>query len=366
MKIIADQNMPLVEELFDQFGEVYVMPGRDICPDLIADADMLLVRSVTQVDKSLLASSSVKFVGSATAGIDHIDTQYLAKNNIEFAFAPGCNAPAVVQYVLSSISNLTTELQQKTVGIVGCGHVGMRLYQSLQVLGISTRVYDPFLQPKTLPELCAFNDILDCDIISLHTPLTVDGPYPTFHMFNADILDQLKPHSILINSSRGGVVDNQALLAKLSADNNIDVVLDVWENEPTINRDLLELVSIATPHIAGYSDEGKTRGTVMLLEAAQSFYSRAAEVTAADFNLNNSAKFHLQGSKISDYLIASYNVAKDDQNFRDTLASSKLSVAEVFDSLRKNYPQRKEYSSFRVEKGHPLSDQLIALGFGAL
>ena len=364
MKIIADQNMPLVKELFDQFGEVYVMPGREICPDVVADADMLLVRSVTEVNQRLLGASSVKFVGSATAGIDHIDTHYLAKNNIEFAYAPGCNAYAVVQYVLSSICNISPEFQEKTVGIVGCGHVGMRLYQSLKVMGISTRVYDPFLQSNTLPELCAFNDILDSDIISLHTPLTCDGPYPTFHMFNADILDQLKPHSILINSSRGGVVDNLALLTKLSANNNLDVVLDVWEDEPHINRHLLELVSIATPHIAGYSDEGKIRGTTMLLEAAQAFYSRATGTTAADFNKNNPAKLHLQGSKISDYLLASYNVAKDDQIFRDMLASSKLPVADVFDSLRKNYPQRKEYSSYRVEKDQPFSDQLVALGFG--
>ena len=365
MKIVADQNMPLVQELFGQFGEVKLLPGRDISADTIADAEMLLVRSVTRVNESLLSGSSIKFVGSATAGIDHIDTDYLATNNIHFAYAPGCNAQAVVEYVLSAFCNLCPEWQCKTVGIVGCGHVGGRLFRYLKSLGVNTRVYDPLLSEK-IPDLCVFDDLYDCDIISLHTPLTFDGPYPTFHLFNEEVLDRLNPKSLLINTSRGEVVDNQALFRILSAGKKLKVVLDVWEGEPNVNQDLLDLVPIATPHIAGYSDQGKIRGTSMLLDAAQVFFSHPLRVNVADFVKHTLVQLELESAHIGEALLACYNVANNDNNFRHAIANSELSLPEVFDGFRKNYPQRNEYSCFRVSKKHPCSEQLVALGFDVL
>ena len=366
MNIVADQNMPLVQELFGQFGDVQLMQGREICADRIAGADMLLVRSVTEVNENLLSGSSIKFVGSATAGIDHIDTDYLATNNIHFAYAPGCNAQAVVEYVLSAFCNLCSEWQCRTVGIVGCGHVGGRLYQYLKSLGVNTRVYDPFLLSETIPDLCVFDDLYDCDIISLHTPLTFDGPYPTFHLFDEEVLDRLNPQSLLINTSRGGVIDNQALFGILSAGKELKVVLDVWEGEPSINQDLLDLVSIATPHIAGYSDQGKIRGTSTLLDAAQGFFSHPLKLNVADFIKDTPVQLELKSAHIAEALLASYDVASNDQNFRHAIADSELSLPEAFDNFRKNYPQRNEYSCFRVSKKHPCSEQLVALGFDVL
>ena len=366
MKIVADQNMPLVADLFGQFGEVYMMPGRDICADAIIDADMLLVRSVTSVNQDLLAGSSVKFVGSATAGIDHIDKHYLVNNNIQFAYAPGCNAQAVVEYVLSCLCSLSSEWQSKRVGIVGCGNVGSRLYRSLKALNMVTQVYDPFLAPNSLPDLCTFDDLFDCDIISLHTPLTTDGPYPTFHMFDNKALRRLKADSVLINSSRGGVVDNQALLDLLSVDRHFSVVLDVWEGEPSINKNLLDLTTIATPHIAGYSDLGKIKGTLMLFEAAQALLTPSQQIDISDLINGPPIQLALQGSGITDALVATYNVMADDQHFRDAIACSDLPLADVFDGFRKHYPQRKEYSCYGVDREHPFLNQLVALGFAAI
>ena len=366
MKIVADQNMPFVREFFGQFGEVYMMPGRDICGDVIIDADMLLVRSVTPVNQNLLAGSSVKFVGSATAGIDHIDRQYLVNNNIQFAFAPGCNAQAVVEYVLSCLCSLSSEWQGKRVGIVGFGNVGSRLYQSLKALDMVTHVYDPFLAPNSLPDLCTFDDLFDCDIISLHTPLTTDGPYPTLHMFDNKALRRLKAGSVLINSSRGGVVDNQALLDILSVDRHFSVVLDVWEGEPSINKDLLDLTTIATPHIAGYSDLGKIKGTLMLFEAAQALFTPSQQTDISDLINEPPIQLALQSSGITDVLMATYNVTADDQRFRDAIACSDLPLADVFDNFRKHYPQRREYSCYGVHKDHTSIKQLVDLGFGVI
>lgn len=266
-RLVADQNMPLVEALFSHFFEVQLLPGREITAQSIEGAEVLLVRSVTPVNQSLLAGSSVRFVGSATAGTDHVDLDYLAKNHIQFAHAPGCNAHAVVQYVLSVLCCLKPQWQQCRVGIVGCGNVGGLLYRQLCALGVQCRVYDPFLDSADIPDLCSFEQVLDCEIISVHTPLTTSGPYPTHHMFDRQTLQQIKSTSLLINAGRGGVIDNIALLSLLKQRSGLQVALDVWESEPQIDTELLDLVAIATPHIAGYSYEGKIRGTQMLFDS---------------------------------------------------------------------------------------------------
>jgi len=366
MKIIADQNMPLVEILFSQFGDVELLPGRDISRQTIGDAEILLVRSVTEVNRSLLEDSSVRFVGSATAGSDHIDKQYLEDNNIHFAYAPGCNAQAVVEYVLSVICCLCPNWQQRTVGILGCGNVGGRLYQCLQALKISTLVYDPFLDASSNPHLCSFDAVLACDIISVHTPLTKLGAYPTYHLFDSAVLDQIQPSTLLINTSRGAVVDNRALKEKLLEDSSLRVALDVWEAEPQIDPQLLDLVTLATPHIAGYSDEGKIKGTRMLYDAVQALYPHLAKNQGDDAIEPQGSQLALTNTQIAEAILACYRVTNDDYNFRQAVANSGSPVAEVFDKLRKNYPQRREFSHYRVSKTLACSEQLGRLGFSLI
>jgi erythronate-4-phosphate dehydrogenase len=360
--IIADQNMPLVESYFGHLGEVKLMAGRDIDRQAIEGAEILLVRSVTEVNSDLLQGSAVRFVGSATAGTDHIDLEYLEKNNIQFAHAPGCNAEAVVQYVLSVFSCLKPDWQQSRVGIVGCGNVGGRLYQKLCSLGVECQVYDPFLTTAQIPDLVTFDKILHCDIISLHTPLTTAGDFPTYHMFNQQVLDQLKPNSLLINAGRGAVIDNSALVQALKQPNKPQVALDVWESEPQINQDLLGLVSIATPHIAGYTNEGKVRGTSMLAEALHKTNLTNQSMELPN-NLNDSLKAPLDaaGKDLNQLLLSCYNVADDDQQMRKTLQSG--NIAEGFDQLRKTYPQRREFSHFKVSVDSPIYSELKLLGF---
>ena len=361
-RIIADQNMPLVEAHFGHLGEVELMAGRDIDRHSIEGAEILLVRSVTQVNQSLLEGSSVRFVGSATAGTDHIDLDYLAENGIQFAHAPGCNAEAVAQYALSVFSRLKPRWLESKVGIVGCGNVGGRLYQKLVALGVDCQVYDPFLSQSQIPDLVSFDQILDCEIITLHTPLTTEGQFPTHHMFNQQVLAQLKPNSLLINAGRGAVIDNLALIDRLKQSDNLQVALDVWEPEPEINAELLDLVSIATPHIAGYSNEGKIRGTTMLYDAVCRLYLDD-QSTQNSNNLTKDKKDSIEatGKTLNQLLVECYNVQADDLRMRERLKQG--DIGQGFDHLRKTYPQRREYSHFTVSADTALSRQLKILGY---
>jgi erythronate-4-phosphate dehydrogenase len=363
-RIIADQNMPLVEAHFGHLGEVELMAGRDIDRHSIEGAEILLVRSVTQVNQSLLEGSSVRFVGSATAGTDHIDHDYLEKNDIQFAYAPGCNAEAVVQYVLSVFTCLKSTWQKSRVGIVGCGQVGGRLYQKLVALGVDCQVYDPFLNQSQIADLVSFDQILDCDIITLHTPLTTEGQFPTHHMFGDKELQKIKPNSLLINAGRGAVVDNKALINRLKQSDGLQVALDVWESEPQINTELLGLVSLATPHIAGYSDEGKIRGTSMLYEALCALYLNNESFQQPSTSINDTTvSLNGAGKSLNQLLLECYNINADDQRMRETLKQG--DIGRGFDHLRKTYPQRREYSHFNVSTDTPLSRQLKILGYSA-
>ncbi|MGH8120583.1 MAG: 4-phosphoerythronate dehydrogenase, partial [Gammaproteobacteria bacterium] len=245
-----------------------MLEGRVINPQQVRDADVLLVRSVTRIDAELLSGSTVRFVASATSGIDHVDVDYLQRAGIVFTHAPGCNAEAVVEYVLSSLFVLALQLQfrlaDKIVGIIGCGQVGTRLARALTALGVRYLLNDP-----PLSEIVGGNqysdleEVLQADIITLHVPLTDAGRYPTRHLVNEQFLGQLKPGAILINTSRGGVVDESAL-RQILRQNHCPVVLDVWENEPDIDRELLAAVAIGTPHIAGYTIDARLRATEMI------------------------------------------------------------------------------------------------------
>jgi erythronate-4-phosphate dehydrogenase len=363
LEIVADEDMPMVDLLFGRFGKLTTLPGREISSAHLTNTDVLLVRSVTSVNEELLSGSNVKFVGSGTIGVDHVDTDYLAEHDIIFAAAPGCNASAVVQYVLSAVCRLMPNWQSKSVGIVGCGSVGGRLYTMLSSLGISCLRYDPFLDTKDF-RLNTFDDILACDIISLHTPLTVRGPYPSYHLFNQHVLSSLRPGTVLINAARGDVIDNQALLSVLSSGTDLSVALDVWSQEPDINIQLMERVSIATPHIAGHSLEGKIKGTVMVFDA---FLEWIGELWNHD-EITQLGNILLEGEKraLNEVILASYDVNRDTVRMRDAMCRHTETIGVVFDRLRREYPLRREFSSTKISpRGLSSQDmeKLSLLGF---
>lgn len=275
MKIVADQNIPSVTEAFADLGEVELLPGREITAADLRDCRCLLVRTVTRVDAQLLAGSAVEFVGTATIGTDHIDLDYLRSAGIGCSNAAGCNAEAASEYVVSGLFALAEvrgfDAFALRCGIVGCGNVGSRLLHKLETLGLDCLVCDPPLQEQAeqQADFVDLDTILnECDFVSLHVPLTRAGRHPTFHLLGRERLRQLRNGCLLVNAARGEVIDNAALLEVLARRDDLVVFLDTWEGEPRPERALLRRVDLATPHIAGYSVEGRLRGTQMILDAA--------------------------------------------------------------------------------------------------
>lgn len=359
-----------VESHFSCHGEISLYPGREINAAQVRDADVLLVRSVTKVDRHLLANSPVKFVGSATIGTDHVDLDYLAERGIKFAFAPGCNATAVVQYVIAVLCACVSHWRHKSVSIIGCGQVGGRVLGCLRALGMKCQVFDPFLSSQQVPELCDFKQALNADIICLHTPLTLGGAHPTFHMIGMPELAQIRPDATLINAGRGAVIDNRALEARLSIGAIPRVVLDVWEDEPAIRRQLLAKVLLGTPHIAGHSLEGKQRGTTMVLEAFEQWLGigLAGEDRTRDERLETRDKTDLKASdttRLEDLVLAVYDPRCDFSDLRSALSNHDVLAATAFDAVRNAYQLRREFNQYRVHgvSNQNLAEDLLALGF---
>ena len=360
MKIVADQNIPLVDELFSSLGEVVRLPGRSIQQDDIRDADILLVRSVTVVNEALLSKTSVKFVGSCTIGIDHLDVTYMEAAGICWAFAPGCNAKAVVQYVLSAMAYCQPQWLTKQVGIIGCGNIGKRLFHVLTELGVSCCVYDPLLEANSALKLVSLDEVLSADIITCHVPFTKQGSYPTWHLLGREALNIIRPDSLLINSSRGGVIDEAALLETLK-EKPLQVVLDVWENEPEFDTSLLSQIGLGTPHIAGYSLEGKEQGSFMIYQALLDFLNKSDN--NAEHKLTHDRcvwqsqvlRTDSVNQQLNQILLQCYGIEQDYQRLT-SWSASKLPLREFFDGLRKRYPVRREYSHFDFS---PLADHVV-------
>lgn len=354
MKILVDENMPYARELFSRSGDVLAVPGRPLPEAELQDASGLMVRSVTKVNAALLAGTPVKFVGTATAGTDHIDEASLAAAGISFSAAPGCNAIAVVEYVFSSLLLLAERdgfaLRDRTVGIVGVGNVGGRLQKRLQAWGVKTLLCDPPRADRGDQETFHSLDdlVAQADILTFHTPLFKDGPYKSWHLADAALLMALKPNTILINACRGAVVDNAALLAVLKMRHDLSVVLDVWEPEPDLSLDLLDKVDIATAHIAGYTLEGKARGTTQVFEAWCDFIGQPQQVAlesllpAPEFG-SVTLRGKLDQPTLKRLVHLVYDVRRDDAPLRKVAAKS-----GEFDRLRKQYQERREWSSLQV------------------
>jgi len=374
MKILADENIPLVNEFFQSIGEVITRPGRTMINADALAASALLVRSVTNVNQALLQSSKVSFVGTCTIGVDHLDQPWLQNNHIEFSSAPGCNANSVVEYVYAALCHLDVNWLDKKFGIIGCGNVGGLLYKRLKLQGVDCYCYDPLRTPEGNSDLTSLEEVLSCDIISMHTPLTKTGDHPSFHLINLPELQQLKSGAVLLNCGRGPVINNADLLQFLTERNDVRVVLDVWEPEPDIYLDLLDRVVLGSPHIAGYSYDGKLKGTEMIYHALCKHLKRPPELLINDLvpplannQLLTSAN-QTTWAQVKQLIAQVYSIAEDDQRLRELAQRARKGEDNFgvgFDGLRKHYPTRREFHNYQVVGAdHKTAEWLSVLGFG--
>lgn len=377
MKIVIDAAIPGAQALFSTLGDVTLLPGRDIGAAAVRDADILVVRTVTRVDGSLLEGSNVRFVASATSGTDHVDLNYLVRAGIGFADAAGCNARAVAEYVLSALCALVQQeggdLRGRRAGIIGCGHVGSLVVNLLETCGVTCLVNDPPLA-RQRPDARIYHDldtIREADIVSLHVPLILDGDYATLNLVDEHFLGGLREDAVLINTARGEVVDETALCTFLDAHPRAAAVLDVWRNEPHINTGLLKRVRLGTPHIAGYSLDGKLRATRMAYEEVCGFLGVPATGPALPRETEGGETVRLSGWKddmeaVAMAVLGSYDVRSDSATLMRILEIQKDRRGDFFDALRNQYPMRREFTNLRVKLDHcsdGLGRRLRALGF---
>jgi len=356
LKILVDENIAFADSAFNLLGEVKLISGREITNKSLKDKDILIVRSITKVDEDLLKNTPVKFVGTATIGTDHIDLEYLDKQKIYFADAKGCNAFSVAEYVVAALFNIAArydfELKGKSIGIVGVGNVGSKVAYFAEALGMKVILNDPPLKrsgdKRNFAEL---DEILSCDVITLHTPLNLSGIDKTFHLINKENLNKIKNGTIIINSSRGAVINNYDLLNEIE-NKNLKVVLDVWENEPDINEELLKKVLIATPHIAGYSYEGKVNGTKIIYKSLCSYLQKEP---VFNFNLNKPDNFRLNLTNedkvernLNNIIDQIYPIRRDDIKMKKSVMMTQLERIKFFDLQRKNYPVRREFNNYYI------------------
>ncbi|SHI08677.1 4-phosphoerythronate dehydrogenase [Ferrimonas marina] len=370
MKIVADENMAALEPLFASLGSITSLPGRDIGPEQVADADALLVRSVTKVDEALLrAAPKLRFVGTATIGTDHLDTAALARRGIPWSNAPGCNAEAVGEYVLTALLLLAqrqgVELSQRRVGVVGLGNTGSAVARRLQALGIEVLCCDP---PKAAQRAAGTWHELDtllaeCDVITLHVPLITEGQGATVNLLDEARLGMLKSGAWLVNACRGEVIDNPALVRVKRKRPDLKLVLDVWANEPHPLADLVALAEIATAHIAGYSREGKIRGSQMLHRALMQQKQQPQQTPALASLLPDSPlpaqqiESKLDQTELLSLMSGVYDLAAEDRLFRAALPDG-------FDRRRKANLARREFSAQTLYIADPSQAKRLAqLGF---
>ncbi|CAA0088684.1 Erythronate-4-phosphate dehydrogenase [Halioglobus japonicus] len=357
LTVLADENIPAVEEYFGPLAGVRRISGRSLERTHLDGVDILLVRSVSRVNEALLRETAVKFVGTATSGFDHIDRDYLARQGIGFAHAPGSNANSVVEYVLAAIAATEEKLEQLlaggSVGIVGYGVIGKAVAARFAALGVQCRIYDPWLEQSTIPNASALDEVLDCDVVTLHAQLTSDAPWPSYHLLGSRELQQLRAGTLLINASRGSVLDNAALAEYLQARPDAFIVMDVWEGEPEPNPDLLAQVTLGSAHIAGYSWDGKLQATRMLRDAASRYLQlpAPAEVTQPEGAAPIQVSDDFTQAGLLRFLVqARYDIYLDDSMLRQTVAQIKLQAdgGAGFDLLRKSYRKRRELAGSLV------------------
>ena len=353
LRIVVDENIPAADDYFGSLGEIEVVNGRQLGAAQLRDADVLLVRSVTRVNADLLAGSRLRFVGSATSGVDHVDLELLEERGIGFAHAPGANANSVVEYVLAAIAAIDDQLERLfaggRVGIVGYGHIGQALARRLAALCIDYCVYDPWLDAEGIPHHAPLHEVFASQVVTLHPELTLRQPWPSRHLLDTAELAGLNPEQLVINASRGAVVNNTALSARLSSPSAPAVVLDVWEGEPAIDATLLQRVRIGSAHIAGYSLDGKLLGTRMLREALTAQLGAGTPSPGRPGGEPSLLELRSPGDGpdlIRELLGQRYDILQDDALLRES--SQQADPAAAFDRLRREYRERRELSGTPV------------------
>ncbi len=358
MRIVVDENISLGKEAFEKLGDVELIHGRKIENKNLIDADALIVRSITKVNEDLLKNTKVKFVGTTTIGTDHIDKEYLTRNKIHFAYSPGCNSFAVTEYVYSAITHLlnkySLDIEKMSIGIVGFGNIGTKVGSIAKALDLKVIINDPPLQRKNNNKnFSTLEEALKCDIVTFHVPLNLEGIDRTVHLLNKENISLIKENAILINASRGPVIDNRMLKKRLLEKNNIFVVLDVWENEPDYDIDLLKLIELGTPHIAGYSFEGKLNGTIMIYQQLCEFLkvkpTWKPKLPIVKNNVIDLSEKKKNIEILSTIFNRSYEVKKDDLLLREAFGFTKEEKIKHFDSLRKNYRLRRELINYKAQ-----------------
>jgi erythronate-4-phosphate dehydrogenase len=370
MKIAVDRNIPYAEEAFSTLGEVTLFDQDEINNQVLIPYDVLIIRSVCRVDSQLLRNTKVRFVGSTTIGHDHLDQNYLHTNKIAFANAPGCNATAVGEFTINALIQLLKKhdltIQNLSLGIIGAGHTGSALRQKADAIGINTYLCDPFLPNTDKIKYLSFEQIIKrANILSFHVPLTKRGSHPTYHLINNTCFDDIIPGTILINTSRGEVLEQEAVIRY--RDKLGGLILDVWENEPFISPEILEITDIATPHIAGYSAEGKLQATNIIYRQLANFFQQKptwnsfeqGEIQNKTISLSN------ENSSLEDILKYTYDIFEDDRDMRKIISSQ--SKPQLFKELRNSYSYRNEFSTYSLscstKLDGELEQKLKALGF---
>jgi erythronate-4-phosphate dehydrogenase len=371
MKIISDENIPFGREAFSRLGDVVTMHGRKMDAAAVRDADLLIIRSITKVNRELLEGSRVRFVGTCTIGTDHVDEAYLRERSIAFASAPGCNANSVAEYVVCALLVLAKRggyrLEGRTIGVVGIGNVGSKVVAKCEALGMKVLQNDPPLarlwpcEKRFLP----LEALMDADFITLHVPLTKTGEDKTWHMADSAFLKRMNPGAVLLNTCRGAVLDNKTL--------DRTAVLDVWEGEPAIDVAFFDRVALGTPHIAGYSYDGKVNGTTLVYQAACKAIGVAADWDARPLlppSPHATLAFDAAGRADEDVLreaaLTVYDIEADDRRLRAIADLPADGRGAYFDRLRKEYPQRREFqnSTITLRGGSvTLARKLAGIGF---
>lgn len=354
MKIIIDDKIPYIRGAFEKVAEVVYLPGSKTTPEVVKDADAIVTRTRTICDEKLLSGSSVKFIATATIGYDHIDTDYCDAMGIRWTNAPGCNSKSVEQYIASTLMVLAERkgwnLCEKTIGVVGVGNVGSKVARICEIFGMKVLLNDP---PRERAEgsaaFVSLQKLMDeVDIITLHVPLNMKGEDATLHLANEAFLTSLKKKPILINSCRGEVIETDAVKAALKAEQISAFVCDCWENEPELDLELLGLTELATPHIAGYSKDGKAKGTMMSVQAISDFFALGLnnwQPSGVELPLDSIIK--IDGSGLSEQQIISkailhtYDIRNDDRDLRTNV--------EKFEQLRGDYPTRREFPAYTIK-----------------
>ncbi|MBN1786791.1 MAG: 4-phosphoerythronate dehydrogenase [Sedimentisphaerales bacterium] len=352
MKIVADENIPFVKDCFSSAGDCFTINGRQITSEILKDADALLVRSITKVDKNLLNGTKVKFVGTATIGFEHIDLDYLAGRNLGFSSAPGSNANSVAEYIVSGLLNLADkyefDVSKKSIGIVGVGNVGSKVEQKAWALGMKVVLNDPPLERETgYEKYRPIEEIFDCDIVTLHTPLSFEGVDKTYHLADENFFNALKKDAVFFNTCRGGVHDTPALKKAIASEKIKACILDVWENEPAIDPELVKMVDFGTPHIAGYSYDGKVTGMIMIYNAFCRYFGIKPKFTAENFLPKPEFEKITIAPKDKNPVLTAvntlYSIKEDDEKLRQILKEPPQKQGVYFDSLRKSYHIRREF-----------------------